>query len=166
MNVIEGNASMLRDALNDEEFQAHARAIEERAAALSSLSDQAGTVRSLFDDGSPTETGCDVTQLLTEVVDEVSDTYPDATLTTGESDSVHAQADSRLKIALTELLENAITHNDQPTPEATVTTRQSTGDRTGEWIEIKIADNGPGIPDHDSLLHECEISSDISQATH
>jgi len=165
MNVIEGNASMLRDALNDEELRPHARAIEERAAALSSLSDQAGTVRSLFDTGSPTENACDVTQLLTEVVDEFSDTYPDATLTTGESDSVHAKADSRLKIALTELLENAITHNDLPTPEATVTTRQSTGDRTGEWIDIEIADNGPGIPDHEQKTIETGVETPMQHGT-
>ncbi|GAB3316098.1 PAS domain S-box protein [Haloplanus salinarum] len=37
MNVIEGNAPMLRDALDDEELRPHARAIEELAAALSSL---------------------------------------------------------------------------------------------------------------------------------
>jgi PAS domain S-box-containing protein len=165
MNVIEGNASMLRDALDDEELRTHARAIEERAAALVSLSDQAGTVRSLFGQGAPSETAIDVAQLLTEVVDELSDAYPDATLTTGELASVHARADSRLKIALTELLENAITHNDQPTPEATVTTRQSTGDRTGEWIDIEIADNGPGIPDHEQKTIETGVETPMQHGT-
>ena len=146
-NIIGGYASILRNALDDDELGTHARAIEERAAVLSNLSDQAGTVRSLFDTESPTKTASDATRLLADVVDEFSDTYPDATLTTGGSDSVQVRTDSRLKIALKELLENAVVHNDQSTPEITVTIRQSTGDRTGEWVEIEIADNGPGIPD-------------------
>jgi signal transduction histidine kinase len=140
---------MLRKSLNDDELQTHARAIEERAAALSSLGDKTATVRSLFDTESAAETTCDVTQLLTEVVDESSDRYPDADLTASTSDSLHARADDRLKKALSELIENAIIHNDQPTPEITITTRASSDDRTGDWIELVVADNGPGIPDHE-----------------
>jgi len=147
MNVIEGRAAMLREALDGEELKTHVRAIEERSAALSRLSDKGETVRSLFDDESATETACEVTQLLTEVIDEFSDRYPDARLTVSTPDSLHARADDRLKTALSELIQNAIIHNDQPTPEITVTTRSPTEDRTGEWIELVVADNGPGIPD-------------------
>lgn len=148
-NVIEGNATMLRNAVDDEELQTRARAIEARTAALSSLSEQAATVSSLFDSESPTDSVCDITQSVTEAVDEVSDTYPDATLTTNEQDPVYVRADGRLKTALSELLENAIIHNDDPSPEVTVTTGPSSGDRTGEWIEIVVVDNGPGIPEHE-----------------
>ena len=149
INVIEGRATMLREALDDEELQTDLRAIEDRSAALSRLSDKAGTVRSLFDDDLAAETACDVTRLLTEVVDEFSDRYPDAILTVSTPDSLHARADDRLKTALSELIENAIIHNDQPTPEITVTTRSPSEDRTGEWIELVVADNGPGIPDQE-----------------
>lgn len=148
-NVIEGNATMIRNAVDDEELQTHAEVIEKRTAALSSLSEQAAAVSSLFSNELPTEAICDITEFVTEVVDEVSDSYPDATLTTGEHHSVHARADTRLKTALSELLQNAIIHNDQPTPKVTVTTRPSNGERTGDWIEIVVADNGPGIPDHE-----------------
>jgi PAS domain S-box-containing protein len=147
--AIGGNATILRDALDDGELQAQARVIEERTAALSNLSEQAQTVSSLFENESPTEAVCDIPRLVNEVVDEVSNTYPDATLTIREDDSVHARADSRLKTALSELLENAIIHNDQPTPEVTVTTRPSNGERAGDWLEIVVADNGPGIPDRE-----------------
>jgi signal transduction histidine kinase len=106
-------------------------------------------VRSLFDNEAATQTACDVTGLLTEVVDGLSDEYPDATFTVSTPDSLHARADSRLKTALSELIENAIVHNDQSTPEVTVTTRSPSKDRTGEWIELVVADNGPGIPDQE-----------------
>ena len=149
INVIEGRAAMLRKALDDEELQTHVSAIEDRSAALSSLGDKSATVRSLFDNEAATQTACNVTRLLTEVVDELSDEYPDAMLTASTPDSLHARADYRLKTALSELIENAIVHNDQSTPEVTVTTRSPSKDRTGEWIELVVADNGSGIPDQE-----------------
>jgi signal transduction histidine kinase len=106
-------------------------------------------VRSLFDNEAATRTACDVTGLLTEVVDELSDEYPDAMFTVSTPDSLHARADDRLKTALSELVENAIVHNDRSTPEVTVTTGSPGRDRTGEWTELVVADNGPGIPDQE-----------------
>ncbi|WP_435098686.1 PAS domain S-box protein [Halorubrum sp. N11] len=148
-NVIEGNAAMLRDAVDDGELQTRAEAIEERTAALSHLSEQAATVSSLFDSETPTDSIYDVTPLVSEVVDTVSDMYPDATLTIDREGPVYARVDSRLKTALSELIQNAIIHNDRPTPKVTVTTGPSIGERTGEWIEIVVADNGPGVPEHE-----------------
>jgi signal transduction histidine kinase len=95
-----------------------------------------------------------VVQFLTEVVEEVSETHPEATITVRDSEPVHVRADSRLKIALTELLENAIIHNDRSTPEITLTTRPSEGDRSDEWVDIVISDNGPGIPEHEQAMIE------------
>ena len=107
----------------------------------------------------------DITQLVTEVVDEFSDAHPDATLTTHEHGSVRARADSRLKTALSELVENAILHNDQPNPEVTVTTSPSSGERTGDWIEIVIADNGRGIPDHERKTIESGEETPLQHGT-
>ena len=164
-NVIKGNATLLRDAVDDADLRTQARAIEERTTALSRLSEQAATVSSLFDNDSRIETVYDVTRLLNEVVDAVSQTYPDATLTTGRHESVYARVDSRLKTALSELLENAIIHNDQPTPEVTVTTGLSDGERTGNWIEIVVADNGPGIPDTEQKTIESGEETALQHGT-
>jgi PAS domain S-box-containing protein len=163
--VIEGRARILRDALDDEELENHVRVIEERTATLSRLSDEARTVSSLFDSESSTETTCDVTQSLTEVVEEVSETYPEATVTVQDSGPVHVRADSRLKIALRELLENAILHNDQPRPAVTVTTRPSDGARSGEWVDIVISDNGPGIPEHEQATIETAEETPLQHST-
>jgi signal transduction histidine kinase len=40
------------------------------------------------------------------------------------------------------LLQNAILHNDKETPEITIT-----AERQQRQIEVRIADNGPGVPD-------------------
>ncbi len=164
-NVIGGNAEMLQNALDDEALETHASAIEERTAALSRVSEQARRVNSLFDDELPTEAICNITQLVTEVVNDISETYPDATLTIAEHDSVHARADNRLKTALTELLDNAIIHNDQSTPEVTIAARPSSGERTGDWIEIVVADNGPGIPEHEQQTIESGEETPLQHGT-
>lgn len=154
MTVVEGRAKILREALDDDELQTHVRAIEERTAALSSLSEQAETVRSLFENEVSTETVCDISQLLTEVVDKCSEKYPDAMVTADIPDSVYGRADNRLQTALAEVIDNAIRHNDQSTPEVAVTTNPPDEDRTGEWIDIVVADNGPGIPEHEEKMIE------------
>ena len=164
-NVIEGNANMLQNALDDEALKTHTKAIEERTEALSRVSEQARRVNSLFDDELPTEAICNITQLVTEVVNDVSETYPDATVSIAEHDTVHARADSRLKTALTELLDNAIIHNDQSTPEVTIAVRPSNGERTGEWVEIVVADNGPGIPDHEKQTIESGKETPLQHGT-
>ncbi|WP_049935589.1 PAS domain S-box protein [Haloplanus natans] len=165
VNVIEGRAAMLRKALDDDELQTHVSAIEDRSTALSSLADKTATVRSLFDTEAATQTACDVTGLLTEVVDELSDEHPDAMFTVSTPNSLHARADSRLKTALSELIENAIVHNDKSTPEVTVTTRSPSEDRTGEWIELVVADNGPGIPNHEQETIERAEETPLQHGT-
>jgi PAS domain S-box-containing protein len=163
--VIEGNATILRDAIDDEELKTQAKAIEERTAALANLSDQARTISSLFERQSPAVATCDITQLVTEVVDEVSKTYPDAKITTSEHDSIHARGASPLKTALVEILENAIIHNDQPTPEVTIVISQSIEDRAGEWAKIEIADNGAGIPENEQKTIESGEETPLQHGT-
>lgn len=55
---------------------------------------------------------------------------------------------------LGQALENAIIHNDRPTPEVTINIRQSIEDRTGEWVKVVIGDNGPGIPENEQKTIE------------
>jgi PAS domain S-box-containing protein len=165
MNVIEGRTTMLQNALDDEELLTHIRELKERTASLSNLSDKAGTVRSLFDKESSTERVCDITQLLSESVDDVLETYPDITVTVNSPDTVHVRADYRLKTTLSELLENAIVHNDQPTPEITATIRLPMEEQTGEWVEIVVADNGPGIPDQEQKTIESGKETPLQHGT-
>jgi PAS domain S-box-containing protein len=149
MNVIQGRAELLRASLDDDEHRAHVRAIEERADDLATVGDKAGTVRSLFKNDISADTTCDVTEVVSDVVTTVSEEHPTASVNFDDSDSLYAQADSRLRLALRELLNNAVVHNDQPEPEVTVTTNPSSERRPEDWIDIEVADNGPGIPDRE-----------------
>ncbi|MFC7132377.1 MULTISPECIES: PAS domain S-box protein [Salinibaculum] len=149
MNVIQSRAELLRDSLGDDESQGDIRAIEERADALAMLGDKAGTVRSLFENEVSAETTTNVTELVNEVGEAFSEEYPTASLTLTDLEPLYARADHRLKLALKELLDNAVVHNDKPVPEVTVTIRPSSERRSEDWLDIEITDNGPGIPDQE-----------------
>jgi PAS domain S-box-containing protein len=149
MNVIQSRAELLRESLTDDGSRAAVRAIEERADALATLSDKAGTVRSLFENGSTAETSTDVTELISDVATSFSEQHPAVSLHLEESETLHARVDRRLELAVRELLDNAVVHNDRPEPEVAVTTRPSSEKQSEEWIDIEIVDNGPGIPDQE-----------------
>ncbi|MFC6977002.1 PAS domain-containing protein [Halomicroarcula sp. GCM10025709] len=125
MNVIQGRAELLRESLSDDESQAHVRAIERRSDAMESLGDKAETVRSLFEKEVSAETATNVTELVSDIVTTVSEEYSTTSFDLDGSDPLYVRADSRLKLAVKELLDNAVVHNDQPEPEVTVTTRPS-----------------------------------------
>jgi signal transduction histidine kinase len=149
MTVIRGRAELLRESLSDDEVQAHVSAIEDQVNAMSTLSDKAGTVRSLFEGDVLSETVTNVTELVGDVVRGFSEEYPAASFDFNDPDPLYARADLRLRLALKELLDNAVVHNDKPVPEVTVTTRPSQEKQSEEWIDIEIIDNGPEIPAHE-----------------
>ncbi|SDF73430.1 PAS domain S-box protein [Halorientalis regularis] len=149
MTVVRGRADLLRESLSDDEARAHVSAIEEQVTALSTLSDKAGTVRSLFEDDVSSQTVTNVTELVGDVVRGFSAEHPAASFDFNDPDPLHARADRRLRLVLEELLDNAVIHNDKPVPEVTVTARPSREKQSEEWIDIEIIDNGPGIPVHE-----------------
>jgi PAS domain S-box-containing protein len=147
--VIQGRTELLRESLDDDEPQAHVSVIEDRTDALATLSDKAGTVRSLFETETSSETSINVTELVSDVVTAFSEEYPTASFDISVPDPLYARADRRLELVLRELLDNAVVHNNKSDPEVTVTVRPSKQRRFEDWIDIEIIDNGPGIPEHE-----------------
>lgn len=96
------------------------------------------------------DTGEDVsvTTIADRVVTQTQDAYSDAVIeylpsTNSETESLVRVVDDELfEMALRELVENGIVHNDHESPHVTVHI-ESVGDRT----RVSVADNGPGIPD-------------------
>jgi signal transduction histidine kinase len=76
-------------------------------------------------------------------IDGVRSNYSEAALTVdGTIPDVRVRADELLESVFRNLLSNAIQHNDTQVPEVTVSVSI-----TDDTAEIRIADNGPGIPD-------------------
>lgn len=73
----------------------------------------------------------------------VRDSHPDANFrVSGDLPQVSVQANKMLSSVFRNLFENAVQHNDEETPEITVSCEEQP-----ETVRVRIADNGPGIPE-------------------
>ena len=74
---------------------------------------------------------------------DLREAYPEASVrTASDVPAVDVQANEMLESVFRNLLKNAVQHNDKSTPEVTV----GVADRD-ETVRVRVADNGPGIPD-------------------
>ena len=105
----------------------------------------------------------DVTDLISRSVERVSQTHETATVTVVPLDEGERplSVPCTLEQAIEELLENAIEHTDRDSPTVTVTLTASR-----ETLDICIADDGPGIPEHERLLlTEDDVESSLAHTS-
>lgn len=81
---------------------------------------------------------------LTKEVNKARDQYEHADLSLSIPADVYVQGDDFVTELFANLLANAVVHNDTPEPKVSVT-----ADRSNETVVVRVADNGPGIPDAD-----------------
>ncbi|MFB6224608.1 MAG: histidine kinase N-terminal 7TM domain-containing protein [Haloarcula sp.] len=68
----------------------------------------------------------------------------------------HVQANELLEEVLLSILRNAVDHNSSDSPQVTVSVQQA-----NDWLQLRIADNGPGMSDElKSTVHERGLSPD------
>ena len=84
----------------------------------------------------------DPATVVAEAVADPLDRHPEATLTHEIATDREICAGAETRIAVAELVENALEHDDDPPTQVTITARDD-----GEWIELTVADDGPGVPD-------------------
>jgi len=85
---------------------------------------------------------------LESAVDGVRTVHSDAVVTVeGSVPAVSVEADDLLDSVFRNLLKNAIQHNDQAVPEVAVSARVTEGCVTEGRVVVRVADNGPGVPD-------------------
>ncbi len=148
MNVIIGRASMLEDYLSSGDQQAHLAHILDTARGLTDLGEKARTFGQL-DDRDPDADSVEVGLLIDRVRASLTEEYNDATITVrGDADAV-AAVEPTLDVAIRELLENAIKHatSDAPTVEVDI-------ESDGDTVMVRIADEGPGLPEQDRAVLE------------
>lgn len=84
------------------------------------------------------------------VIEDHETAYPDASLSVDIDESLRLSIDKRiLTTVLDNLVENALAHNNAPTPVVTVGARMTDGD-----VYIYVSDNGPGIPEYERAVIE------------
>ncbi|MFB6089472.1 MAG: sensor histidine kinase [Halobellus sp.] len=84
----------------------------------------------------------DLESMLATACDRVREATPAATIDASIPSGVRVRAHPLLPVALEEILENAVEHNDPD--DLTVDVAVAAGD---EWVTVEIADDGSGIPE-------------------
>ncbi|AUV83534.1 HTR-like protein [Salinigranum rubrum] len=153
MTVVLGYAELLAESLSDEEAR-YARTIHERSTALADLGEKARGFEEMLDSADvTTSVALDdvVAEVVTDVVDDAPDADPDVSLDVPSELTVETN-EQVLTTVLSAVVDNAVTHNDGPSPSVSVTARTATtdggdGDSRVDDVVIEVEDDGPGIPD-------------------
>ncbi|MEF8872926.1 MAG: PAS domain S-box protein [Haloarculaceae archaeon] len=152
LNVIQARAEVIESDAPPQ-FATDAVDIVKKTNELVALVDKERAVTRVLLSDAPRQR-LDVTELIGRVVKGIQPDYPDATITSDLPEGVTAEGTTQLNRAVTELLENALVHSDNPSPEVTVSVAQET-----ETVSIAVKDDGPGIPEMERkvLLGEEEL---------
>lgn len=142
LQVVSTYAELLEDHL-DEEGKEHLERLKESNEKAAELT---VTARDLTEVILQSESDLEPVPLETAVDREISQLQSsrrDAEFTVGESlEGISILADDMLETVFRNLLKNAVQHNDKDKAEVTIT-----ADTDGDTVTVRVADNGPGIPD-------------------
>jgi PAS domain S-box-containing protein len=173
--VVHGYGGLLAERLDDPELARMADAVERRAGALAALGEKAGTVEALLSDGEASAVAVD--ELVAGFVADAREREPDATVELdvaggdggnggGDGDNGRGDGDNAdwttrvrpdaLRAVAANSVENALVHHDgegveraDGGPWVRVTLgREGSADGV-ECYRLTVADDGPGIPDHE-----------------
>ncbi|OYR41736.1 PAS domain-containing sensor histidine kinase [Halorubrum sp. Ib24] len=151
MNLISGYTELLRQAVDDDEALGSLEVIDETTDDLMGLATAVQKLDRTLSGPSTAGTAVALRDRLIEVRSRVRDRYPEASVTLSlPPDDPLETTVSGLVTAIEEGMENAVKHNDGRSPSVEVDVEWE----SGEWLAIEIADDGPGIPDHETRVLE------------
>lgn len=157
VTIIQGYAERMEDRYDDELLTE----IREASVELARTSDKARDIEYALDEDAWDRGVRDVVPLVESAVSAARERFPGATVRTDLPGEARAVADGRVERVLAHVLENAVVHCDRD-PRITVGIDPPT-DRDG-WLAIRVADNGPGIPEREQALITGE--REITQLDH
>lgn len=146
MNVIIGHAEILAAELDDPSVEESADMITRKATEVIELADKARDIESILSDQQAVE-HMDVAPVVEDIAERHRAEHPDADIDVDVSGPSQVYAIDAIDLAIENLVENAIVHNDRDSPEVEVTVSRKWDDRN--WVEVQVADDGPGIPEQE-----------------
>jgi len=142
MNVVVGHAEILGELLDDDRAR-HAETIERKASTLVELGEKVRKIDQRLHGRGREFKRIELERIVRQEVQLIHESYPNASIRTRLED-VSIYGDTLVRTAVSNLIENAIEHNDRQTPEVDIVLAYS--DDT-ERIELTVSDNGSGIPE-------------------
>lgn len=155
LNVIAGYAEMLQ---TDDDVGEHATRIRSTADELIATTRKTKDVGQIFTDGQAEPLSLDHVAKRAIAGIEVGEATSSITV---DVPSIEVVAHPKLDLAIRELVENAIVHNDRadrPTVDISAVVE-------AEWVTLFVEDNGPGIPQFELQVLDAEEETDLSHGS-
>ena len=141
-NVIQGNASLLTEESVDTEERAET--IRRQATDLVKLGKQARSIEQILTTEEADREPQDLTAAVETSCERVRRDNPSAEIDVSLPSTLSVLAHHLIDSALANVIENAVEHSNKETPQVRVESRSVS--RNGiDYIELRVADNGPGI---------------------
>lgn len=150
MNLVQGIADRIESG-ESTDIEADARLIRQRADRVVELGEKARVMTRTDPTSGASGRTLDLTGPALQVLETFEAREPTVRFKHAFPDSMPAVVtdESALVMALGELVENAIEHNDSPTPLV-----RFEGERRRNSVSLRVVDNGPGVPDAErEVLH-------------
>lgn len=163
LNVVRGYAGLLAETADDSRERWMAETIDRTAADLVSLSEKLRRAIAL-ERGAEHATVDDVRSVVGELVDSFRQQYPEAAFTfdgrAADPAAISGVGDAELSLAVRNLLENAVEHNDRQGLAVSVTVAT-----TPERVRIVIHDTGSGLPDDERAVLESNTETQLQHSS-
>lgn len=142
LNIVFGHARQAKAEVNDDTLRARLETVIDQLGSIYETSEQAVKIEQLSFSDAETEP-VEVVAIVEDLVAEYK-TATDVTCEVSAPATAWVWSFPQLRVALTELLDNSVSHNDASQCTVSVTVDTESSDRP--ITRISVADNGPGIP--------------------
>lgn len=120
-----------------------AATLETAAHDLATLCEEVDDVRRVLQDGDDTGAVIDCVPIIEQLANDHRKLSPSAAIETAVPGSMAVRATENLRLAIDQLVDNAIAHNGSSNPRVRISANDA--DANG-WVSICVADDGPLIP--------------------
>ncbi|WP_245902921.1 sensor histidine kinase [Salinigranum rubrum] len=139
VNIIEGNAELLMDEYGDDPSSERLETIRRHSRNMSGIINDVRVLIEATEEADEFE-AVNLTEVLTDRLIDLRTTYEEVEVETTIPGTVFVMADALLPRVFSNLLNNAVEHNDSATPRVSVSVEV-----TDETAVVSIADNGSGV---------------------
>ena len=139
LNVVQMQAETIREQGTEPVAEAANKILDRIDGLLTTSEKSRDITQTLTDEVTPSP--IDVGRMVGSAVESATETYPQAAITVEGPSSVAAFAAENIGRAISELLTNAVVHNEGDSPSVRVTIESE-----AEAVRIDVSDDGPGLP--------------------
>lgn len=164
LTVVKSHAALLDEGDTQLPPGEAAKHIEEAADDLIQLSERAKSVQRYAHTDDLGSTPVAVEQVVADAVADVRSSFPEVSVRTSIDGDYAVEANRGVLVhVLFNVIENAAEHNDADDPTVQVTV--SAADDSEHPVEIRVRDNGPGIPAHELAVLRDGQETDLEHAS-